>query len=214
MNRSAQEFCCAQASARLCPPSRNIADVLPSSDRHSTHRLFTPYAPADGGAASGEHQLDKSIWFGRAAHPARRMRFSVDLHVLSEMRIVHEVPRTVLTRIQHIVVNALLTSYLFVGAVAHLEGFGKLFSFDTGPQKVEQRRPTQPPLKSVCWTQHKHIPPLVKASPLAPAVITSAEWPHLQRYFQIATPEDTRIRPFHKSLRLLSRAPPLTTATF
>jgi hypothetical protein len=111
-------------------------------------------------------------------------------------------------QIQYIVTGLLLTSYIFVGAVAHLEGFGGLFSFDNGPHKVERGRPPQPPPTIVCWNQYKHIPSSTDGPPISQAVINHAEWPRLEQYTRISTPEGVLTYRFRINVRLLSRAPP------
>ena len=114
-------------------------------------------------------------------------------------------------RIQHIVVGLLLTSYIFVGAVARLEGFGSLFCFDDGPHKVEQGRPALPPPPTVSWTQYKHIPSFTEGTSLSLAILTHTEWPQLQQFARLSDPEDILTCQFSVSIRLLSRAPPLFT---
>ena len=116
-------------------------------------------------------------------------------------------------RIQHIVVGVLLTSYLFVGAVAHLESIGRLFQFDSKPEKIEQQRPTQPIPERVCWTQHKHIPSFTKVVSFSPALVASCEFPHPERFSPLLVPENTDIDLFFFTTSTFSRAPPLSTVT-
>lgn len=113
-------------------------------------------------------------------------------------------------RTQHIIISLLLTSYLFVGAVAHLESIGHFFSFDERPQKLDRGRAAQPPLAVVCWNQYKHIPSFAQDLSLSPAVITQGERPPREHYTRISAPADVNPRLFRINVCLASRAPPLS----
>lgn len=115
-------------------------------------------------------------------------------------------------RTQYIVVSFLLTSYLFVGALAPLESFGKLIAYGAGPAKVEQQRPTQPIPARVCWTQYKHIPSFTKVTQLSPALITPLASPPLELYTPLHVPLATWVTPSQDNTSVSSRAPPLPSA--
>jgi hypothetical protein len=115
-------------------------------------------------------------------------------------------------RIQHIVVTLLITSYLFVGVAANLDAFNQLLGLGTGPQKVAQTKPTQPAPTTVCWTQYKHIPAGAKIAPAPPAVVSSLEFPRLERYVLVHVSTNTLICPNADVSPYSSRAPPLKQA--
>jgi hypothetical protein len=116
------------------------------------------------------------------------------------------------TRIQHIVVILLLVSYLFVGAAAHLDAFGELLGLGEGSQKVAQTKPTHPVPTTACWTQYKHIPTVTKIAPAPPAVVSSLEFPRLERNVLIHVSISTLICPDPDVSPFSSRAPPLKQA--
>jgi len=116
-------------------------------------------------------------------------------------------------QIQHIVVGLLLTSYLFVGAVAHLESIGRFFQFDSKPEKVEQQRPTQPMPERVYWTQHKHIPAFTKVVSFSPATVTPCELLRLELLSPQFATENTEAVAFFVTACAFSRAPPLSAET-
>jgi hypothetical protein len=107
------------------------------------------------------------------------------------------------------VIGLLLTSYIFVGAVAHLESMGRLFEFDSKPAKVEQGRPAQPIPARVYWTQHKHVPSFTKAVPFSPVLVAPCDFPDLERFSPLFVPENIDVAPFLFTIRTFSRAPPL-----
>ena len=115
-------------------------------------------------------------------------------------------------RIQHIVVTLLLVSYLFVGAVAHLDAFNQLVGLGKGPQKIAQTKPTHPVPTKVCWTQHKHIPAVTKIAPAPAAVVSSLELPRLEQYAVIPVSINTLICPELDVSPFSSRAPPVKPA--
>ncbi|MCX6143039.1 MAG: hypothetical protein NTZ35_07450 [Ignavibacteriales bacterium] len=115
-------------------------------------------------------------------------------------------------RIQHIVVTLLLVSYLFVGAAAHLDAFSQLLGLGEGPQKVAQTKPTHPLPTTLCWTQYKHIPAVTKIAPAPPAVVSSLEFPQLERYDVILVSISTLICPNPDVSPFFSRAPPVKPA--
>jgi len=115
-------------------------------------------------------------------------------------------------RIQHIVVGLLLTSYLFVGALAHLESIGHLFTFGSKPEKVEQQRPAQPVPARVHWTQHKHIPSFTKVFSLSPALVIPLKSPRLEFCTSLHVPSDVVATLLQDEASVSSRAPPLLSS--
>jgi hypothetical protein len=115
-------------------------------------------------------------------------------------------------RIKHIVVALLLVSYLFVGAVAHLDAFNQLLGFGKGPQKIAQTKPTHPVPTKVYWTQYKHIPAITKIAPAPPAVVASLEFPRLEQFAFILVSINTLICPELDVSPFSSRAPPVKPA--
>ncbi len=84
-------------------------------------------------------------------------------------------------KIRHIVTALLLISYLFVGAVAHLDAFDQLFWFVASHQKLSETKPTQSVPVKVCWTQHKHIPTVARIAPISPTLSLSHDFPRQER---------------------------------
>jgi len=115
---------------------------------------------------------------------------------------------------RHIVTCLLLTSYIFVGAVAHLRGFGNLFSFDSKPQKVEQSKSAPPSPVRVFWTQHKHIPSVTKALSAQPALVTFYEWPQNERVSRFFPVPVTRPCLSPEIVHLFPRAPPFSSPAY
>lgn len=111
-------------------------------------------------------------------------------------------------RAQNIALATLLTSYIFVGALAHLGGFGDLFCRDDGPHKVERGRPAQVPPTIVCWTQYKHFPSFTDGTSFTYALVTHTGWPQIEQYTRNAIPNDILSYQFRTNVRLFSRAPP------
>ena len=116
-------------------------------------------------------------------------------------------------RIQHTIVGLLLTSYLFVGALAHLEPMGRLFQYDSKPQKVYERKPATPSPEMVYWTQYKHIPSFTKIVSFSPAFVAACEPPPLERFFSLLALKNTEADPFLFTACTSSRAPPLAILT-
>ncbi len=117
-----------------------------------------------------------------------------------------------LKRIQHIVSALLIVAYLFVGAAAQLDAFNQLLPLGKGPQRVAQSKPTHPVPAKVCWTQYKHIPAITKIAPAPPAVLSSLEFPRLERYDFILISVIPLIYPNPDASPFSSRAPPLKPA--
>lgn len=115
-------------------------------------------------------------------------------------------------RIRHIVVTLLLVSYLFVGASAHLEAFNQLLGLGTGPQEVAQAKSAQPIPTRVCWTQYKHVPAVTKIAPVPQAVVSSLEFPQLERFDFIHVSINILICPTPDVSPFSSRAPPVKPA--
>jgi len=82
---------------------------------------------------------------------------------------------------RHIVVAVLLTSYLLVGVIAHLDAFTQFLGFGSHPVQVTQSKPDRPIAAKVYWTQYKHIPSVTKAPTPSPAVVALPEPPPAQR---------------------------------
>lgn len=116
------------------------------------------------------------------------------------------------SKVQHIVVVLLVCSYVFVGAAAHFDAFSHLFGFGTDPHKVAQTNPTQPAPTKVYWTQYKHIPAVTKSLPASLAVVSSFEFPRLQRYGLLPAPFEALICPMADISTVSSRAPPESPA--
>lgn len=117
------------------------------------------------------------------------------------------------SRIQDITTGILLASYLFVGAVAHLESIGELFAFGSKPEKVERQRPGRPTPNRVYWTQHKHLPPFTKVVSFSPATIAPCQPSRLERFSPLFVPENTEAFACSFRAHTFSRAPPLPTTT-
>jgi hypothetical protein len=115
-------------------------------------------------------------------------------------------------RIQHIVIGLLLTSYLFVGALAPLESFGKLIAYGKGPAKVEQHKPARPVPAKVCWTQHKHIPSFTKVVSFSPAIVIPLKSPRLEFCNSLPVPLDVLVTLLQDKASVSSRAPPFHSA--
>ncbi len=115
----------------------------------------------------------------------------------------------VLKRTQHIVSTLLVSSYLFVGAAAHLNSFNLLFLFWLGPEKVVQTKPGRPIPAKVYWTQYKHIPAVTKIAPASSAVVQSHEFPRLQQYLLIPLLPGVPIWSNGEVSPFSSRAPPV-----
>ena len=116
---------------------------------------------------------------------------------------------TMSNRMRHIVVSLLLTSYLFVGAVAHLESIGKLFQFDSKPEKVGQQQPARPMPVRAYWTQHKHIPQFTKIAPLSLAAVASFRLLRPERFVTLFSTENPGVTAVFFTVCTFSRAPPL-----
>ena len=115
-------------------------------------------------------------------------------------------------RIQHIVIGLLLTSYLFVGALAPFDSFGKLIAYGTGPAKVEQHKPTLPIPAKVCWTQYKHIPSFTKVVSFSAALVIPLKSPRLEFCVSLPVPSDAMVTLLQDDASVSSRAPPLLSA--
>jgi hypothetical protein len=115
-------------------------------------------------------------------------------------------------RVRHITVGLLLTSYLFVGAMAHLESIGTLFQFDSKPEKVGQQQPTRPVPARAYWTQHKHIPQFTKIVSPSPAAVISCEPSRPERFATLLTTENRGVTAIFSTSCNFSRAPPGATS--
>jgi hypothetical protein len=144
------------------------------------------------------------------ARAGRSSRFC--LHLIRQMRMVRTEQESMSKRIQHIVTGLLLTSYLFVGALAPLESFGKLIAFGTGPAKVEQHKPARPVPAKVCWTQYKHIPSFIKVTLLSSALVTPLALHPLELHTLLPVLSDVWVTVSQENTSVSSRAPPLLSA--
>ncbi len=114
-----------------------------------------------------------------------------------------------LKKIQHIVLVALLASYLLVGVLAHLEALSLFLGFGTHPLQVTQSKPARPIAAKVYWTQYKHIPSVTKISAPSPALLSAPELPHPQRYGVLPAVSGVAIHPAPALSSYYSRAPPI-----
>lgn len=114
-------------------------------------------------------------------------------------------------RIQHIVIGLLLTSFLFVGALAPLESIGKLIEFGSKPE-VEQQRPAQPMPARGCWEHRKYIPSFRKVISFSSALFTPLESPRLELYTPLPVPSNVFVILLQDNASVSSRAPPLPSA--
>jgi hypothetical protein len=126
--------------------------------------------------------------------------------------MVEREQNTMFNRIKHIIISFLLTSYLFVGAVAHLESMGRLFQYDSKPEKVEQAKRALPSPERVCWTQYKHIPSFTKIAQFSPALVAPLESPSTATYTPLLVPSDVRVTQPQFYTSVSSRAPPPSSA--
>ena len=111
-------------------------------------------------------------------------------------------------KIRHILLIALLASYLLVGALAHLEALTHFLGYGTHPHVVTQTKPARPIAAKVYWTQNKHIASVTKVSAPYPAVLSVPELPRPQRYGLLPADAAVPVDPAPAVSSYSSRAPP------
>ena len=79
--------------------------------------------------------------------------------------------------IRYTVVILFLVSYVFLGAIGHLEVLTVL-GFGTNPHMFTQAKAGHPQTTKVYWTQYKHIPTTVKISAPSPVILVNPEKHH------------------------------------